>query len=90
MTRGGRFGRVCLRVDRQHDVLSALEAWVELGIAPESIVAAKYVNGNPALGVARTRPICAYPQIARWTGTGNPDEAINFVCVDSRRGAYPD
>lgn len=87
---GSPYGQPGLQVDRQHDVLSALEAWVELGIAPESIVAAKYVNGNPALGVARTRPICAYPQIARWTGTGNPDEAVNFVCVDSRRGSYPD
>ncbi|MFN0105362.1 MAG: tannase/feruloyl esterase family alpha/beta hydrolase [Bryobacteraceae bacterium] len=51
---------------------AALERWVEQGIAPERIVAAR---------TGRTRPLCAYPQTARYKGTGSTDEAANFECV---------
>jgi feruloyl esterase len=64
----------------EHDVLSALERWVEQGVAPKSIVAVKYLNDNPALGVQRTRPLCAYPNVAFYDGTGSTDVAANFVC----------
>ncbi|HMC58194.1 MAG TPA: tannase/feruloyl esterase family alpha/beta hydrolase, partial [Candidatus Solibacter sp.] len=68
--------------DRLHDIDTALEAWVEKGIAPERIVATQYVSGsNPQSGVARTRPLCPYPQVARWKGTGSTDDAANFVCA---------
>jgi hypothetical protein len=60
---------------------SALEHWVEQGSAPDSIVATKYkTNGDPSSGVARTRPLCPYPQVARYTGSGSIDEAANFAC----------
>jgi feruloyl esterase len=58
------------------DVVSALEAWVERGEAPTRIVASKITGGK----VERTRPLCAYPQIARYTGSGSIDDAANFVC----------
>lgn len=72
--------------DRQHDIAAALEAWVEQGTAPAEIIATKYKTGtNPASGVLRTRPLCPYPQVARWTGTGSTDDAANFTCAAARR-----
>jgi feruloyl esterase len=68
--------------DAQHDVRTAVERWVEQGQAPEQIVATKFRTGaNPASGVARTRPVCAYPMVAKWNGSGSTDEAANFACV---------
>jgi feruloyl esterase len=87
---GSFWGLPGLRADRRHDVLTALEAWVEQGIAPRKLVATKYVNDDPSRGAARTRPVCPYPQVARWTGQGSTDEAGNFECVEGRRGAYLD
>ncbi|KTF29521.1 hypothetical protein LMG919_22455, partial [Xanthomonas vesicatoria] len=87
---GALYGPPALAIDRQHDVLSAMEAWVEQGIAPERIVAAKYANDDPVKGVVRTRPLCHYPQSALWIGQGSADDAQNFLCVDSPRGAYLD
>ncbi len=59
------------------DALSALEAWVEEGRAPERIVASKVEGGE----VVRTRPLCPYPQVAQWSGAGSTDDAANFRCV---------
>jgi len=59
------------------DALSALDAWVETGAASESIPASHSTNGV----VDRTRPLCAYPAIAKYRGSGSIDDAANFVCV---------
>jgi feruloyl esterase len=59
------------------DGMAALVAWVERGEAPERIEAAKIVDGE----TVRTRPLCPYPQVARYDGTGSTDEAANFACV---------
>ncbi len=68
--------------DPQHDLESALELWVEQGIAPERIIATKYnTDLDSTSGVARTRPLCAYPAVARWEGLGSTDDAANFSCV---------
>jgi hypothetical protein len=76
------FGAGVAQGDAQHDMGRALERWVEDGVAPEQIIAATYKSGsNPASGVARTRPLCPYPQIARWKGSGSTDDAANFACV---------
>ncbi len=62
-------------------MLTALQHWVEKGVAPQAIVATKYrTNGDPASGIARTRPLCPYPQVARYKGTGSIDVAANFAC----------
>ena len=58
----------------QADYLAALDAWVEQGKAPEQIVG---TGTNPV----RTHPLCAYPKVAKYKGTGNINEAENFVCV---------
>jgi feruloyl esterase len=66
----------------QHDIELALEGWVEKGVAPGEIIATKYVNdADPSKGVQRTRPLCAYPLVAHYKGTGSTDEAANFVCA---------
>ena len=59
-----------------------LEQWVEKGTAPEKIIASKYKNeGNPASGALRTRPLCPYPQVAHYKGSGSTDDAANFTCA---------
>jgi tannase/feruloyl esterase len=62
------------------DVLSALDQWVEQGVAPHEIIATKYVNDNPASGIAFQRPLCPYPQIAEYSGSGDPKQARNWLC----------
>ena len=62
------------------DALTALEDWVERGVAPDSILAAATNPGY--FGVAsRTRPLCAYPTWARYKGTGDINVASNFNCA---------
>jgi len=61
----------------QFDALTALEQWVEKGAAPEKLTASHVTNGK----VDRTRPLCLYPQVARYKGTGGSDDAANFTCV---------
>ena len=68
--------------DPQHDVFQALIHWVEFGIPPDQIIATKYVNDNPAQGVAFTRPLCVFPKIAKYKGSGNSNDAANWVCAD--------
>ena len=58
------------------NILAALERWVERGIAPDQIVASHSTNGV----VDRTRPLCPYPEVATYKGTGSIDEAASFVC----------
>jgi feruloyl esterase len=68
------------------NVNAALEAWVERGAAPAAIVAGKYDNDWKSIlapektKVLRTRPLCPYPQVARWKGQGSTDLAENFSC----------
>ena len=70
--------------DAEHDVSVAVERWVEEGVAPGQIVAAKFKTpGEPASGIARTRPLCPYPQVARYKGKGSTDEAGSFSCVST-------
>ena len=69
----------------EHHVLAALLRWVENGEAPERIVATKYQDDDAAKRVLRTRPLCVYPKVARWTGNGSTDDAKNFVCSGSGR-----
>jgi feruloyl esterase len=58
------------------DMVTALEQWVELGKAPAEIVASRIREGT----VERTRPLCPYPQLATYKGSGSTDEAVHFVC----------
>lgn len=62
------------------DALAALEKWAEHGEAPDRIDASHATNRV----VDRTRPLCPYPQVAQYKGSGNIDDAANFVCVVPR------
>jgi feruloyl esterase len=67
--------------DPESNIGKALERWVERGVAPSRIIATKYkVDNAPASGVIRTRPLCPYPQVAVYNGSGSTDEAANFTC----------
>jgi feruloyl esterase len=72
-------------VDPQHNMYVALEQWVEKGIAPDRLVATKYVSDmNPAQGVKMTRPLCPYPQIALYKGSGDSNDEANFSCAQKK------
>ncbi|MBV9038591.1 MAG: tannase/feruloyl esterase family alpha/beta hydrolase [Acidobacteriaceae bacterium] len=59
------------------DGLRVLDRWVGEGIAPDQMIASHWTNGV----VDRTRPLCPYPQVARWKGSGSTDDAASFTCV---------
>jgi feruloyl esterase len=61
----------------QFDAVTALEQWVEKGVAPDALIASHSTGGK----VDRSRPLCPYPQVARYKGTGSIDEAANFACA---------
>ena len=60
----------------QADFLGTMEAWVENGITPESITASRIREGR----VDMTRPLCAFPEVAKWDRQGNTDDAASFSC----------
>ena len=62
------------------DIFRALMAWSEKGTEPQAIVATHFTNNNTALAVDRTRPLCVYPQVAKYSGSGSTDDAANFTC----------
>jgi hypothetical protein len=61
----------------RHDPMTAMIDWVEKSKAPASMVASRVVNNQ----VVRTRPLCPYPQVARYSGQGSIDDASNFRCM---------
>jgi feruloyl esterase len=61
----------------QADFIAALDRWRDAGTAPTRIDASKVTEGR----VEMTRPLCAYPQVARYTGKGSTSDAANFVCA---------
>lgn len=63
-------------MDADHDLLMALDRWVESGTAPDRIVASRVSGG----AVERTRPLCPYPKKAVYRGSGSTDDAANFSC----------
>lgn len=63
-------------VDASHDLLKALDQWVEQGVAPDRIVASRVVSG----ATVRTRPLCPHPLQAVYNGSGSTDDAASFSC----------
>ncbi len=69
------------------DMLAKLENWVENGEAPKEVIASKYavdyarMLGFPPGEPLRSRPLCPYPQTAKYKGTGSIDDASNFSCA---------
>ncbi|QNI30368.1 tannase/feruloyl esterase family alpha/beta hydrolase [Alloacidobacterium dinghuense] len=77
------------RSDASHDIFTALVQWVENGNAPSQIVATKFNESDPANDSPRqiemTRPLCTYPQVAKYNGSGAKNLAQSFVCVADDR-----
>lgn len=82
-------------MDGEHDTLTALEQWVEHGVEPKRLIGGHMEGGGPGQGNPNggpngggakaappdmTRPICAYPNIARYNGTGDRADAASFSC----------
>ena len=75
--------------EAQYDLLTSLVLWVENGAAPNSVIATKYNNDTPQLGIQAQRPICSYPLIPVYTG-GDPKLATSFRCMaDENNGDNP-
>ena len=60
------------------DYLGALMEWVEQGTAPDRISAARAIGGS----IEMTRPLCPFPEVARYDGSGDPNSEDSFACVD--------
>jgi len=63
------------------DAFTPLVEWVEKGTPPQSIAASRIVDGK----AVRTRPLCPYPQVARYKGAGSIDDAASFACATAGR-----
>jgi hypothetical protein len=77
----GQFGLSTTGASK-YGIFDSLVDWVEKSTPPESIVATKYAPvADEANKVAMTRPLCPYPQVAKYKGTGDTNDAANFLCV---------
>jgi feruloyl esterase len=61
------------------DAVGALESWVEKGVLPEKLIGEGRVAGDAAKTM--TRPLCPYPQMAHYKGSGDSNDAANFECT---------
>ena len=61
----------------QNDAVTAVIDWVEAGVVPDRLEARKIVDGE----IVRSRPLCPYPEVARYDGSGSIDTASNFQCL---------
>jgi feruloyl esterase len=59
-------------------VVRALDRWVSQNVAPTTLIGTRIVSGV----ANRTRPLCPYPQVARYKGTGSIDDAGSFSCAN--------
>ena len=58
------------------DLLAVVRRWVEANKAPREVIASRIEHGR----VVRTRPLCPYPAVATYKGTGDTNDARNFTC----------
>jgi feruloyl esterase len=79
----GQFGNSPSQ-DPAENCYAALERWVEKGVAPSQLIATKYADDNPSHGVKMTRLLCAYPEVAKYKGSGDANDAANFVCAPGK------
>jgi feruloyl esterase len=61
----------------EFDMIATLEEWREKSKTPTQILASKVSDGQ----VVRTRPLCPFPQVAKYKGTGSIDKAESFACA---------
>jgi feruloyl esterase len=66
----------------QFDLVDALVAWVEKGIAPDAVTATARDDNPEVPWPGRTRPLCAYPSVPAYNGSGDVENAANWSCVN--------
>ena len=71
--------------DPHQSLQVSMEQWVEKGAAPKEIVATKFSGPMSSGHAEMTRTLCAYPKVAKYKGTGDENDASNFVCEDARQ-----
>ncbi|HEV2548924.1 MAG TPA: tannase/feruloyl esterase family alpha/beta hydrolase [Stellaceae bacterium] len=91
----GQSGVTPVSLDPAHDAVLALMRWVEEGIAPDTFIATtdpqpQHAKENPTAPQTFTRLLCPFPDVARFKGTGDPNDAANFVCIGGDDGHGPD
>ena len=64
-----------------NDALEALMHWTEKGEPPQVLIATKFVNDTPSAGVQRSRPICMWPGVSKYIGSGDVNDWGSFGCV---------
>jgi feruloyl esterase len=78
------------------DWLGALQGWVEQGVAPDRVVARftppgppgnPFAPPGPPAPDAASRPLCPYPAVAKYSGSGDPKQAASYACVGGRKAA---
>jgi feruloyl esterase len=70
--------------DPEHNIFLSLQEWVEKGVSPDTLIATRNVNDDPDKPVEMTRPLCAYPAVSTWKGSGDPNQAANWKCMKQR------
>ncbi len=73
--------------DAAHDVVLALDRWVTQGTAPDRIIATGKAGADskdPTKVIRMTRPLCVYPKVAHYKGSGDVNDAANFDCVEPK------
>ena len=83
----GQSGVAPVALDPQHDAVTALQRWVEEGVAPDELIATTdpqplHAAENPTNPATFTRPLCPFPQFAAYEGKGDPNSAASFICTD--------
>jgi hypothetical protein len=77
----GQFGMETVK-GQKYGLFDSLQEWVEKGSLDENVFATKYGSGADGVRKATmTRPICAYPKVAKYKGSGDPNDAERFVCA---------
>lgn len=76
----GAENQIAVSNDAEHDVVTALQTWVEHGVAPKQLIATRLKNNDASQGIDMQRPICPYPLEAVYKGSGDTNVASNFYC----------
>jgi hypothetical protein len=77
-------------LEARSNALISLEHWVEQGVAPDVLIATTdpapiHAAENPTNPATFTRPLCPFPQVAAYNGSGDPNSAGSFACTNQRR-----
>jgi Tannase and feruloyl esterase len=68
--------------DPANDLMAALEQWVEKQREPLQVIATKFAGNLPTGRIERTMPLCAWPKVSRFNGSGNVNDAASFHCAN--------